>query len=122
MDLYKNPKYYEIAFGFRNIPREVDFFESVIKKFSKIKVKKVFELASGNSPYLEEWHKRGYRYYGLDLNPEMIDFTKKKARERNIEIKLFKGDINNFSLNGLKIDLAYVLLGSFYLISNEAFF
>jgi len=122
MNLYKNPKYYEIAFSFRNISQEVDFFESAIKKFSKIKVKKVFELASGNSPYLEEWHKRGYKYYGLDLNSEMIDFAKKKAKEKNIVINLFQGNMNDFSLNNLKVDLVYVLLGSFYAISNEEFF
>ena len=89
MDLYKNPKYYEIAFNFRNIPKEVDFLESAIKKFSKIRVKKVFELASGNSPYLEEWNRREYQYYGLDLNPEMIDFVKKKAEEKNIKVNLY---------------------------------
>lgn len=122
MNLYKNPKYYEIAFSFRNIPKEVNFFESAIKKFSKIKVKKVFELASGNSPYLEEWNRRGYQYYGLDLNPEMIDFTKKKAEEKNIKAKLFQGNMNNFSLSRLKVDLTYVLLGSFYPLSNQEFF
>ena len=96
--LYKNPKYYEIAFSFRKIPQEVDFFELAIKKFSKIKVRKVFELASGNSPYLEEWHKRGYRYYGLDLNKEMLDFVKKRAKEKNVDVELFQRDMNDFSL------------------------
>jgi len=46
-------------------------------------------LASGNSPYLEEWNRREYQYYGLDLNPEMIDFVKKKAEEKNIKINLY---------------------------------
>ncbi len=122
MDLYKTPKYYEIVFSFRNIFHEVNFFESAIKKFSKTKVKKVFELASGNSPYLEEWHKRKYKYYGLDLNSEMIDFVNKKAKEKNIKVNLFQGNMNNFSLKNLKVDLAYVLLGSLYAKSNEEFF
>src|SRR3989338_11572606 len=96
MYLYKNPKYYEIAFSFRNISNEVDFFEKAIKKFYKIKVRKVFELASGNSPYLEEWHKRGYEYFGLDLNKEMLDFVEARAKEKGIKVKLFKGNMVDF--------------------------
>jgi len=122
MSLYKNPKYYEIAFSFRNIPHEVDFFEKAIKKFSKIKVGKVFELASGNSPYLEEWHKRGYEYFGLDLNKEMLDFVKARAKEKSIKATLFRANMNKFSLEIPKVDLVYVLLGSLYTKSNEEFF
>ena len=122
MSLYKNPKYYEIAFSFRNIPNEVNFFEAAIKRFSKIKVGKVFELASGNSPYLEEWHKRGYEYFGLDLNNEMLDFVKARAKEKEIKVQLFRANMNKFSLGKLRVDLVYVLLGSLYAKSNEDFF
>lgn len=122
MSLYKNPKYYEIAFSFRNIPSEVNFFEKAIKKFSKIKVRKVFELASGNSPYLEEWHKRGYEYFGLDLKKEMLDFVEARAREKGIKATLFRANMNKFALKTPKVDLTYVLLGSLYAKSNEEFF
>lgn len=122
MSLYKNPKYYEIAFSFRRISSEINFFEAAIKKFSKIKVRNVLELASGNSPYLEEWNKRGYRYYGLDLNSKMIEFVRKKAKEKGISVNLFRENMNRFSLGKIKIDLVYVLLGSFYATSNEEFF
>ena len=73
MDVYKHPLYFEIAFSFRDISQEVDFFEAAIKKFSRRKVRKVLELASGTSPYLEEWHKRGYQYLGLDVSPNMLE-------------------------------------------------
>jgi len=120
--LYKNPKYYEIAFSFRNISNEVDFFEKAIKKFSKVKVRKIFELASGNSPYLEEWHKRGYKYYGLDLNREMLNFVEARAKEKEIKTRLFRANMNKFSLGKTKVDLIYVLLGSLYVKSNDDFF
>jgi SAM-dependent methyltransferase len=122
MSLYKNPEYYDIAFSWRNISKEVNFFEAAIRKFSKIKVKKVLELASGNSPYLEEWDKRGYQYFGLDLSPEMLNFTRKRAEEKGTDTKLFLGNMNNFSLDKLKVDLVYVLLGSLYATSNDEFF
>ena len=122
MSLYNNPKYYDIAFSFRNIPDEVDFFEKAIKKFSKIKVRKVFELASGNSPYMEEWYKRGYEYFGLDLNRKMLDFVEARAKDKGMKVKLFRANMNDFSVGKLRADLAYVLLGSLYAKSNEQFF
>lgn len=65
----------EIAFGFRNVRKEVDFFEAAIRKFSTIRVRSVFELGAGTCPYLEEWHERGYCYFGLDASLEMIRFA-----------------------------------------------
>jgi len=85
MNLYKNPKYYEIAFSFRNIPQEVDFFESAIKKFSKIKVKKVFELASGNSPYLVDPVVQTFKE-NIVLD---IDDHKTKKKIHNSELRKF---------------------------------
>jgi hypothetical protein len=122
MSLYKNPEYYEIAFSFRNIPKEVDFFEEVIKKFSKVKVRRVFELASGNSPHLEEWYERGYEYIGLDLNREMLNFVRARAKKEKIKAILFQADMGKFSLGKLRADLAYVSLGSLYVKSNDEFF
>ena len=121
MSLYKHPQYYDIAFSFRNIPSEVDFFEQAIRKFSKIKVDKVFELASGNSPFLEEWHKRGYKYVGLDSSKEMLDFVRSRAKDAKIEAQFFLEDMNTFSLKGLRVDLSYVSLGSMYATSNNEF-
>lgn len=40
-NLYDNPKYYEIAFSFRDIHAEVDVFEEYFKCFSQIPVKSV---------------------------------------------------------------------------------
>ncbi len=39
-NVYKNPHYYDIAFSFVDVKKQVDFFEMVISNFSKIKVKK----------------------------------------------------------------------------------
>lgn len=41
MSLYEKPYYYDVAFSFRDIRKEVGFFEQCIRKFSKIKVEKV---------------------------------------------------------------------------------
>lgn len=87
-NLYDNPKYYEIAFSFRDIPAEVDVFEECFKRFSRILVKSVLELGCGNSPHMEELIKRGYQYNGLDLSKAMLEYSKQKASRIGAEVNL----------------------------------
>jgi SAM-dependent methyltransferase len=121
MDAYQYPHYYEIALASPDPARELDFFEAAIDKFSRAKVSLVFELGAGTAPYLEEWHKRGYAYCGLDLSPAMIEFARGKARRNNIEAAFILGDMRELDRNLGPFDLAYVLLGSLYVRSNHEF-
>ena len=116
--LYDNPKYYEIAFSFRDIPAEVDVFEECFKRFSLIPVKSVLELGCGNSPHMEELIKRGYQYNGLDLSPAMLDYSREKALRIGAESNLIHADMIDFSLD-TKVDFVYVLLGSLYVKSTS---
>ena len=81
MQVYDNPKYYEIAFSFRDIPKEVDFIEQIIAKESKIPVKSFLEIASGNSPHMKELCKRDYSYIGLELSKQMIEYSREIIKE-----------------------------------------
>jgi SAM-dependent methyltransferase len=121
MEAYRYPQYYAIALAPSDPAGEIDFFEAAIKRFSKAKVRQVFELGAGTAPYLEEWHKRGYAYCGLDLSPAMIEFAHEKARRRGIEAKFVQGDMRNLDRGLGPFDLAYVLLGSLYVRSNREF-
>jgi len=116
-DLYNHPKYYEIAFSFRDIPVEVNAFEECIKRFSQIPVKSVLELGCGNSPHMEELVKRGYQYNGLDLSEAMLEYSIKKASRIRAEVKLFYADMVDFSVERM-VDFIYVLLGSLYVRST----
>ena len=109
--LYDNPKYYEIAFSFRDIPAEVNVFEECFRRFSQIPVKSVLELGCGNSPHMEELIKRGYQYGGLDLSQAMLDYSREKALRIGAEAKLIHADMIDFSLD-TKVDFVYILLGS----------
>ena len=111
--LYDNPKYYEIAFSFRDIKKEVDVFEEAIKKFSRIPVKRVLEIGCGNSPHLEELIKRGYEYIGIDLSKTMIKYSQKKASGIKGSVQLIHTNMVDFSLR-TKVDFAYIMLGSLY--------
>ncbi len=121
LNLYSHPQYYEIAFEFRDIEREVNFFEEALRKFSHTRGKRVLELASGTSPYLREWHRRGYQYTGLDASHDMIHFVKTRARAEHIPAHVLHGDMNHFSFRGTRFDAVYVLLGSLYSTSNDEF-
>jgi len=110
-ELYDHPKYYEIAFSFRDIPAEVSVFEECFRRFSRIPVKSVLELGCGNSPHMDELVKRGYQYSGLDLSKAMLNYSRQKASRIGAAVKLIHGDMLDFSLEG-KVDFVYVLLGS----------
>ena len=110
MEAYQYPQYYAIALAPSDPGREIDFFEAAIDRFSKVKVNRVFELGAGTAPYMEEWHKRGYAYCGLDLSPAMIEFGREKARRLGIEDALILGDMRDLDRGLGPFDLAYVLL------------
>ncbi len=111
--IYDYPKYYEIAFSFRDIPAEVQVFEECFKRFSRIPVKSVLELGCGNSPHMEELVKRGYHYNGLDMNQTMLAYSREKALRIGAQVNLIQAGMLDFSLK-TKVDFVYVLLGSLY--------
>jgi len=119
-NLYDSPFYYEVAFGFRDISKEVDFFEECIRKFSKIKVNKVLDIGCGPSPYMLELAKRGYAFTGLDLSSAMLDYSLKKARKAGIKIKTIHADMCSFKTKE-KFDFVFCMLGSIAIESNRDF-
>ena len=80
-DIYQLPRYYEIAFSFRDIPREVDVLEETARRFAEIPVKSFLELGCGNSPHMEELAGRGYDFIGIHTSDEMLTVSKEKAKE-----------------------------------------
>ncbi len=122
MEAYRYPEYYDIAFGVEDAGREVDFLEEAIRRYSGVPVRRVFEIACGTAPYLEEWHKRGYRYCGLDLSPAMLEAAREKADGLGIAADFVAADLRSFDRASVgSVDLAYVLLGSIYVGSNREF-
>lgn len=118
MSVYDHPLYYEIAFGFVDIKKQVDLFEKFIKRYSKIKVRRVLDIACGPSLQLRELAKRGYEAIGLDINPRMLRYLKEKAIEEGVKIETIKADMTSFKLKK-KVDFAFIMMGSFKFKSNE---
>jgi SAM-dependent methyltransferase len=109
--VYDEPRYYEIAFSYRDIAAEVDTFELCLERYADLPVKSVLELGSGNSPHLEELLSRGYAYTGLDINEAMLEYSSQKASAIPGKATFVHADMNGFSL-GETFDFAFIMLGS----------
>jgi len=118
MRLYDHPEYCEMAFSFRNIPQEANFFDECIKRHSRIPVRRVLELGAGTAPHLEEWAKRKIDYTGIDTNMNMLRYARKKAAKLPVEARFIRADMRAFSLDA-KVDFAYIMLGSLYAQTTE---
>lgn len=116
--IYGFPHYYEIAYSYRNIAAEVDVMEEAIRKYSKIPVHTVLELACGNSPHMLELANRGYQYCGLDLSPTMLEFAQKKATTENLDVQFYLANFIDFQIEE-PLDFVYIMLGSLYVNNSD---
>jgi SAM-dependent methyltransferase len=118
VEIYKHPLYYEIAFSFFDVKRQVDAFELVIKEYSRIKVRRFLDVACGPSLQLREVTKRGYEGVGLDSAPEMLNYLSERVKEEGCRIETVQAGMCNFRL-GKKADFAFIMMGSLVVESNE---
>jgi len=116
--IYNQAKYYEIAFSFIDPKKQGNLFEQFIKKYSKIKVEAVLDLACGTALQLREMAKRGYEAIGLDASSGMLDFLKKESLREGVKIDTVTADMNNFKLKQ-RVDFAYIMMGSIVYTKNN---
>jgi SAM-dependent methyltransferase len=119
--IYNQPKYYEIAFSFINAKDQVGLFEKFIKKYSKVDVKKVLDIACGPALQLREFAKKNYISTGIDSNPQMIGYLKNISIEEGLKISAIKADMNKFRLKN-KVDFSYIMMGSIIYVKNNELF
>lgn len=117
---YDRPEYYDLAFSWRDIGKEVDLFEECIRHYSGIPVKHMLELASGTSPHLEELLRRGYAYTGLDLSKAMVLWSDAKARKLGIDARFIEADMADFCVPE-PVDFVFTMCGSLYTKSTSEF-
>ena len=121
MTIYNQPVYYEIAFSFFDVKKQVNLFERFIKKYSLVKVNRFLDIGCGPSLQLREITKRGYDAVGVDRSTSMLKYLEKKASEDDIKIETVKADFINFKLKR-KADFAMNMMGTIGLIkSNDDF-
>jgi 2-polyprenyl-3-methyl-5-hydroxy-6-metoxy-1,4-benzoquinol methylase len=110
--------YYEIAFSYQEVKKQVDYFEMVFKKFSKGSLKGFLDIGCGSSPQLREIARRGYDAVGSDKNPKMLEYLGKKAAEEGLRIETVQADMKDFKLRQ-KCDFSFNMSGSLFVITNH---
>jgi len=118
MNVYAEPLYYEVAFSFFNPKMQVDCFEEIIKRFSRLRVKRFLDIACGPSLQLREIARRGCEAVGLDKSEEMLQYLRRKAQEEGLKIETIQADMTNFRLDK-KADFAFIMMGSLAFKSND---
>ncbi|MCP4644442.1 MAG: class I SAM-dependent methyltransferase [bacterium] len=119
--LYDHPRYYDLAFSFRDVAGEVSVMEEAIRRCSTIPARRVLEIACGHGPHAGEWMARGYDYLGLDLSDTMMAYGMERHRGTERAPTFLKADMRDFELDE-PVDFVYVLLGSLYVTTTPDLF
>jgi SAM-dependent methyltransferase len=109
---YSLPEIYDIAFDFRDVPKQVDFLLEVAETYLGRKVASALELACGPGYHTREMARRGLVSDGLDLEPNMVAYTRKLVEEEGLGCTIHEGDMRGF-VSEKKYDLVYCLMASF---------
>ncbi len=121
MNVYDQPVYYDIAFGFRDFAYEAEQLRTAAERFASIPVSTILEVGCGQAPHLEALAQRGFHYHGLDLNGTMLDFARERAAALRLPAVFHQEDMTHFAL-GEQVDMAFVALGSIYAETAAAFY
>jgi SAM-dependent methyltransferase len=121
------PSVYEYPSIFRRVhmekPGEIEeetaFLKQVWRRHLRKPVRRVLDIASGDSPHGQILAREGMRVVGVDRSPSMIAAGKKGAREVG-GVRFYRREINKFSIPGARFDVAFFMSETFpVLISND---
>lgn len=118
--IYSNPPLYDLAFGYRDYDKEVDFLLKMHKEATGEDATRILELGAGPARHSQaalKAHENIKNVTCIDLSPEMIVYAKELAlRELNEKtrdkIKFVLGDMRRFERLQEQADTAWILLGS----------
>jgi SAM-dependent methyltransferase len=108
--LYRTPRYYEIAFD-QNRKAEVDFLEACFRRYARMPVKRVLDIACGTGPHLIRLARRGYQMSGLDLSATNIAYLKGRVAASGLAVDLRVGDMTRFG-SPARVDAAICMQDS----------
>ncbi len=117
MTIYDYPKYYDIAFSFRDYEREAKFLDFCSQNFSSIKTTKILEIGCGHAPHAGELSKLGYKYFGFDINLKILNFARNQWNQIVAPNCFFQKDMISFEFDE-SFDFIYIMLGSLCTIDN----
>lgn len=100
------------------IEEETEFLEQVWRRHLKKPVRRVLDIASGDSPHGHILANEGMQVVGIDRSPTMIAAGKKGAREAG-GVRFYRREINKFTIPERPFDVAFFMSETFpVLVSN----
>ncbi|MBS3948856.1 MAG: class I SAM-dependent methyltransferase [Dethiobacter sp.] len=74
------------------------------REFSAVGARRVLDLACGTGTYALELARLGYKVWGTDLEPVLIEQAQQKAADANVEVRFTVGDMREPEALGLLFD------------------
>src|SRR3990167_3547523 len=114
-------QYYDRLYEKKDYPSEVKFIQSVVKKFSPLRVKEILSLGCGTCSHDILLARKGYRITGLDQSATMLRAAQKKIKSASLskKITLHQADVRHFNL-GKVYDFAMAMFNVVgYQITNR---
>ena len=84
----------------------LEFILNTFEKYDLDKSIKILELGCGDGELALSLAELGYNVSGVDISPTAIEWAKEKAKERNLNVDLFTGDVLNMEFKDNSFDLA----------------
>lgn len=117
--LYEHARYYDVAFGFRNVPAEMDLLLALHRELRGRDAESFLELAAGPAAHAREAAHRGLRAVAVDLSEGMRRYANDQAARERVYLDYRLGDMRGFAL-GAPCDLAALLMDSASYLLDEA--
>ena len=126
-DWYETPVYYDIIYDVDS-KKDANFLEQCYAQHASDHHEgqplNILEPACGSGRTMAELAARGHRVAGVDLSKGMLDFARKRFKERGAKGKLVHAPMQDFDLQSFAkkqggFDLAHILVSSFKYLQTE---
>ncbi len=116
---YQQSRYYEIAFGYRDVREEVARLVQMYRHHTGRELSSFLELACGPGYHALELARRGVDTIGLDLCEDMVALARERAGEQGLRNARFLiGDMRDFVL-AEPVEMAATLLTSLMYLQSD---
>ncbi len=113
-------QYYDLFYRQKNYAGEVDYVDTLIKKYALGETKTILDLGCGTGGHAVLLAQKGYHVTGVDRSNTMLAIAEEKMRRKAVLVKLQKGDICTIDLRK-RFDVAIAMFAVVgYQTTNEA--
>ncbi|MDI3297799.1 MAG: methyltransferase domain-containing protein [Bacillota bacterium] len=95
----------------------IEYVQAILERFDA-RPSSVADLACGTGNTTLPWARMGYRVYGVDRSPEMLEVARRKAEAERLEVTWVEADLRSFELPE-PVELATCLYDSLNYLEDE---